>query len=107
MRSCPVCGDGFFEREENIAMSVKRFVRKVTSANNAQAFVIETDNFSAQYISRYLDGWENEFRRKIFLAGVDGLARGKFRLEFQGNISDAENVIRELRHNRRAIIYKA
>lgn len=107
MRSCPVCGDGFFEREENIAMSVKRFVRKVTSANNAQAFVIETDNFSAQYISRYLDGWENEFRRKIFLAGVDGMTRGKFRLEFQGNISDAENVIRELRHNRRAIIYKA
>ena len=101
MRSCPVCGDGFFEREESIAMSLKRFLRKVTSANNAQAFVIGADNYSAQYISRYLDDWQKELRKKIFVVGNDSFMRGKFRLEFQGNISDAENVIRNLRRNKK------
>ena len=91
MRSCPLCGDnGFVEREENIAMSIKRFIRKITASNNAAAFVIQTDRHTAEYIAQFLGTWQEEFHRKIFVTGINGMTRGKFRLEFQGNISDAE-----------------
>lgn len=99
-RNCYVCGDdGFIEREESIALSVKRFLRKITAANNARAFLVETDIYMAGYISRYLDEWEKEFSRKIILAGNEELARGKFRLIYQGNIDEAEKISRDLRHN--------
>lgn len=92
-RNCPVCGDnGFVEREENIAMSIKRFIRKVTASNNAEAFVIQTDKHTASYISQFVDEWREEFGRKIFVMGVDGFNRGKYRLEFQGRLVDAEKV---------------
>ncbi|MBQ3455434.1 MAG: Rne/Rng family ribonuclease [Synergistaceae bacterium] len=108
-RSCPLCGDnGFVEREESIALSVKRFIRKITGANNAEAFLIQTDNYSAQYICHYLDEWESEFGRKIFIAGTEDFTRGKYRLDFQGNISDAERTARDLRQSNKGkvIIYK-
>ena len=89
--NCPICGDnGFVEREENIAMSVKRFIRKITSSNGAEAFIIQTDKHSAAYISRFVEAWQEEFGRKIFVDGTEDLTRGKFRLEFQGSIVDAE-----------------
>ena len=108
-RNCPLCGDnGFVEREESIALSVKRFLRKVTSANNAEAFIIQTDNHSASYIYHYLDEWECEFGRKIFIAGTEDFTRGKFRLEFQGNISDAEKSAVNLRQANKGkiIVYR-
>lgn len=90
-KNCPVCGDnGFVESLESTAMSIKRFIRKITSANNAEAFVIQTDISSCGYISNYLDEWQEEFGRKIFIAGMPDFSRGKFRLEFQGSIEDAE-----------------
>ncbi|MBQ3447609.1 MAG: ribonuclease E/G, partial [Synergistaceae bacterium] len=90
-RSCPLCGDnGFIEREENIAVSIKRFIRKVTGANNAEAFIIQTDNHTATYISQFIGKWQKEFGRRIFLTGTDRITRGKFRLEFQGSIDEAE-----------------
>ena len=96
--NCPVCEDnGFVERLENIAMSVKRFIRKVTASNGAEAFLIETDKNSAMYISRFLEAWQEEFGRKIIVMGRDDLTRGKFRLEFQGSIEDAERKAEELK----------
>ena len=93
-RNCPVCGDnGFVEREENISLSVKRFVRKITKANNAEAFLIQTDEATASYIHEFLDEWEKEFGRKIFVEGVKNFQRGKFRLEFQGNIETAKKLM--------------
>ncbi|MBQ6970739.1 MAG: Rne/Rng family ribonuclease [Synergistaceae bacterium] len=89
-KSCPLCGDdGFVEREESIAVSIKRFIRKVTASNGAEAFVIMTDRHSAMYISGCLEAWQEEFGRKIFVVGTEGLSRGKYRLEFQGSIDDA------------------
>ena len=96
-RSCPVCVDnGFIECEENIAMSIKRFIRKITSSNNAEAFLLQTDKYSAAYInSKHIDRWQEEFGRKIFIAGMNDFPRGKFRLEFQGSIENAKNIINQ------------
>lgn len=89
---CP----GFVESDESIAMRVKRFVRKVTSSNNAKAFLIQTDKYSTTYITtKYLDKWQEEFGRKIFISGMNDFPRGKFRLEFQGSVEDAKNLIKE------------
>ena len=84
-QGCPLCGEnGFIERDESIALSVKRFIRKITSANNAQKFVIETDNHSAAFLRKYVGEWEKEFARKIIITGNSELSRGRFRLAFQG-----------------------
>ena len=105
-RNCPVCIDnGFVEREENIAMGIKRFIRKITSNNNAEAFIIQADLFMAGYVYHFLDDWEKEFCRKFFVAGMNDFERGKFRLEFQGSLADAEEKARTLRQ-KKAVVYR-
>ena len=105
-RNCPVCIDnGFVEREENIAMTVKRFIRKITANNNAQAFIVQTNPFIASYIYHYLEGWEREFGRKLFIAAMNDFEHNKFRLDFQGSICDAEAEARSLRQQK-AIVYR-
>ncbi|MBQ7219843.1 MAG: Rne/Rng family ribonuclease [Synergistaceae bacterium] len=90
-RTCPYCnGDGVIEREESIALRIKRFIRKVTSATNAEAYVLQANRHIAEYISHYLDEWEMEFGRKIFIIGIHGFDRDKFRLEYQGDLKSAE-----------------
>ena len=98
-RNCPICSDdGFVEREENIAMRIKRFIRKITSANNAQAFIIQTAPNVASYIYKYLDDWKDEFQRKIFVASVSNFHWGKYRLEYQGDLKGAEAHAKNLRN---------
>ncbi len=97
-RNCPVCGDnGFVEREENIAMNVKRFLRKVTSAGGAEAFIIQAAPYAASYMRNCLDEWQEEFGRRIFIASMPDFAWGKFRLEYQGDIESAEKKAEDLR----------
>lgn len=97
-RNCPVCIDnGFVEREENIAMSIKRFIRKITSSNNAQAFLIQTSPYAASYIYNYLDDWENEFGRKFLIASMNDFHWSKYRLEYQGDIESTEKRAKELK----------
>ena len=97
-RNCPVCNDnGFVEREENIAMRIKRFIRKITSANNSQAFIIQTSSQIANYIYGYLDDWQEEFQRKIFIAAMHNFHWNKFRLEYQGDLKSAETHAKNLR----------
>ena len=119
-RNCPMCsGTGFIEREENIAVRIKRFVRKVITANksvnldklNNNALLLETSKDIAEYLYSYLDEWEQEWTSsnvKIFIAGVPDFPRDKFRLEFQGSISDAESRAKSLRTQSggKIIIYK-
>lgn len=109
-RNCPVCGDdGFVEREENIAVSIKRFIRKVTASNGAEAFLIQTDKHTAMYMSQNLGAWQEEFGRKILVAGMEDFVRGKFRLEFQGDVEVAEKRAEDLRreYRGRATIFRA
>ena len=97
-KNCPLCGgDGFVEREESIAVRIKRFVRKITTANNSEAFILQTSKFMAEYIYQFLDEWEQEFSRKILIASVSSFETGKFRLEFQGDIQSAEERAKSLR----------
>ena len=90
-RSCPLCGDnGFVEREESLAIKIKRFIRKITSANNSQAFLIQTSTHMANYLKNYIPDWEDEFNRKIFIAGIQNFAWDKYRLDYQGDLETTE-----------------
>lgn len=108
-RNCPVCIDnGFVEREENIAMNIKRFIRKITGNNNSEAFMIQCSPYIAGYISGILSEWENEFGRKIIIASMPDFSRSKYKLYYQGSIDDTELQIKELKqkYKGQVIIYK-
>ncbi|MBQ3402259.1 MAG: Rne/Rng family ribonuclease [Synergistaceae bacterium] len=86
-RPCHACGDnGFVEREENIALTIKRFIRKVINSNNAEAFVIQASSCMTSFMKNYLEGWQDEFGRKIFIEPVPEFPRRKFRLKYQGSL---------------------
>ena len=97
-RNCPVCDDnGFVEREENIAINIKRFIRKITAANNSEAFLIQTGTHIAEYINeKFIDGWQKEFNRKIFIEGVYGFSWNKYRLEYQGSLEKLEGTDKKI-----------
>lgn len=108
-KNCPVCsGNGYIEREENIAARIKRFIRKVTGANASEAFIIQTSAHIAVYIYHYLDEWQEEFGRKIFIASMPNFPYSKYRLEYQGDIKGAEACAKSLRLQGRGsiIIYR-
>ena len=108
-KNCPLCGgDGFVEREESIAVRIKRFVRKITSANNSEAYILQTSKLMAEYIYQFLDEWEQEFGRKIFIASMQSYEAAKFRLDYQGDLQGAEARVKQLRleEKGRTIIYK-
>lgn len=108
-KNCPLCGgDGFVEREESIAVRIKRFVRKVTAANGSEAFVLQTSKVMAEYIYHFLDEWEQEFGRKFFIASMKSFRASEFRLDFQGDIAGAEARAKQLRldTSEHSIIYR-
>ena len=96
-RNCPICGDnGFVEREENIAMNIKRFIRKITDANNSEAFLIQSAVRIADYIKQnFIEEWQKEFNRKIFIEGVPGFVWNKYRLEYQGSLKQLNKIKNE------------
>lgn len=85
-RGCPFCSDnGWVLREDTVAMSMKRFLRKVSQANRAEALLLEANADVARYIgSTYLAAWQEELERKILIAGVPEFAWSKYRVELQG-----------------------
>lgn len=105
-RNCPVCVDyGFVEREENIAMTIKRFIRKITGSNNSEAFLLSMSSHMAKYISKYLTDWQDELcaGRKLIIAGLNNFEWHKFKLEYQGSLLNAQ----EHAENLNALIYHA
>ena len=99
-RNCPVCVDyGFVEREENIAINIKRFIRKITGSNNSEAFLLSMSNHMAKYISKYLSDWQEEFGRKLLIAGLNNFEWHKFKLEYQGSLLNAQEHARNLADN--------
>ena len=85
-RSCPFCSDsGWVLREDTIAMSMKRFLRKVGHANKSEAVLIQANAAVAKYVNDlYLKSWEEEFGRKIIIVGVPNFTWSKYRIEAQG-----------------------
>lgn len=88
-RSCPFCGGlGWVDKEETVAMKVKRFIRKAVLGSNSEAFLIELHPAIARYIAEtYLSMWEDEFDRRFYLAEYPEYAWDKFKIDFQGTLS--------------------
>ena len=108
-RSCPACGGGgWVFREDTIAMTIKRFLRKVSFANRAEALLLEANDAVAQYIfETYLTLWEAELGRKIYIAAAPDFAWSKFRLEAQGGVDQVERRIEQMeKREARIIVYR-
>lgn len=97
-RGCPFCaGLGFVEKEENITMHIKRFIRKICGNSNAEALLIECYPTIAEYISEtVLPSWEEEFEKKLFIRGCPDFSWGKYRLDMQGSNSQVERRVDDL-----------
>jgi ribonuclease G len=88
-RSCPFCGGlGWVDKEETVAMKVKRFLRRAVIGSNSEAFLVELHPTIARYIAEtYLSMWEEEFGRRFYLMEYPEYAWDKYRMDFQGTLS--------------------
>lgn len=92
-RSCPYCGGlGHVPKEDSMALQIKRFIRKVSSSSKTEALLVETHPVIAEYIaSTFLQGWEEQFEKKIFVRGCPDFAWSKYRLDCQGLLQHVEH----------------
>jgi ribonuclease G len=97
-RSCPFCSDnGWVLREDTVAMSIKRFLRKVVHANKAEAVLLQANASVAQYVKdTYLPLWEEELGRRILIAGMPEFAWSKYRVEAQGTFEEIERRVKQM-----------
>jgi ribonuclease G len=97
-RGCPFCGDnGWVQREDTIALSIKRFLRKVGHSSRAEAILLQANAVVARYVNdTYLPSWEGEFGRKILIAGMSDFAWGKYRIEAQGTLDMVERRVKQM-----------
>lgn len=97
-RGCPFCGGyGWVLKEDSVAMHIKRFLRKVALSNKSEAMLLEAHPAIAQYIAEtYLLLWEEEFGRKIFIAGAPEFAWSKYRLDVQGTLDLVERKVEQM-----------
>lgn len=85
-RGCPFCGGlGLVDKEETVAMKVKRFLRRAVHGSLSEAFIVELHPSIARYIAEsYLSQWEDEFDRRFYLVERPEFAWDKHRIDFQG-----------------------
>ena len=97
-RGCPFCSDnGWVLREDTVAMSMKRFLRKVGHANKAESVLLQANVDVAQYVNdTYLSLWEEELGRKILIAGLPEFAWSKYRVEAQGTCEAIERRVKQM-----------
>jgi ribonuclease G len=88
-RSCPFCGGlGWVDKEETVAMKVKRFLRRSVLGSHSEAFLVELHPAIAKYIAEtYLPMWEEEFERRFYLVECPEYAWDKYKVDFQGTLS--------------------
>ena len=97
-RSCPLCGgNGYVEREESVALRIKRFLRKIAGSNNAEAYLLQASEHMARHIYTCLDGWQEELGKTILVAGMPEFSREKYRMELLGNVKEVEARAKSLR----------
>ncbi|MCF0247592.1 MAG: ribonuclease E/G, partial [Synergistes sp.] len=109
-RGCPFCGGlGAVEKEESVAMRIKRFIRKIVLASKSEALLIECYSTIAEYIAdSFLPAWEEEFERKIFIRSCPGFSWSKYRLDLQGSLSQVEHRINGIRKKEEnSVVYRA
>lgn len=85
-RGCPFCGGlGWVDKEETVAMKLKRFLRKAVHGSLSEAFIVELHPTIARYVAEtYLSQWEDEFGRRFYLVECPEFAWDKQRIDFQG-----------------------
>jgi ribonuclease G len=95
-------------REDTIAMSIKRFLRKVSMANRTEALLLEAGPAVAKHIfETYLSMWEAELGRRLFIAAVPDFAWSKYRLDAQGSLEQVERRAGQMeRREARIIVYR-
>ncbi|MDR1622089.1 MAG: Rne/Rng family ribonuclease [Synergistaceae bacterium] len=105
-RGCPFCSDnGWVLREDTIAMSMKRFLRKVGYANKSEAILLQANAAVAQYVrDTYLPFWEEELGRKILIVGAPEFAWSKFRVEAQGTCEFIERRAKQMERRESATV---
>jgi ribonuclease G len=88
-RGCPFCGGlGWVDREETVAMKVKRFIRRAVLGSHSEAFLVELHPAIARYIAEtYLAMWEEEFERRFYLVERPEYAWDKYKIDFQGTVA--------------------
>jgi ribonuclease G len=88
MRGCPFCGGtGVVTREESIALSLKRFIRKAILSSRPEALLIELHPTVASFVAEnFLPSWEEEFGARLYLRPVPGSPWEKYRVEVQGTL---------------------
>lgn len=99
MRGCPYCaGLGLVEKEETMAMHIKRFIRKICWNSETEALLVECHPLIGSYIAdTVLAAWEEEFSKKIVLRGCPDFSWGKYRLEMQDTVDNVERRVELLR----------
>ncbi|MCR5336791.1 MAG: Rne/Rng family ribonuclease [Synergistes sp.] len=110
MRSCPYCGGlGAIPGEDTVAMQIKRFIRKVVLSSRSEALLVECCSGVAEYIyENFLEVWEEEFERRIFIRGCPEMQWSKYRLECQGPLQQVEHRISILQKREGwAVVYKS
>lgn len=109
-RGCPFCGGlGSVEKEESVAIQIKRFIRKIVLSSKSEALLIECHKAVADYISEtFLSAWQEEFDKKIFLRGSQDIFWSKYRLECQGTLAQVEHKINALQKREGwAVVYRS
>lgn len=91
-RGCPFCNDtGWVLREDTVALSIKRFLRKIIQANRSDAVLLQANAAVARHVAEaWLAQWEQELGRRIFIAGSPDLPWAKYRVELQGRLDAVE-----------------
>ncbi|MDR2780667.1 MAG: Rne/Rng family ribonuclease [Synergistaceae bacterium] len=105
-RSCPFCGGlGWVDKEETVAMKVKRFLRRAVLGSNSEAFLTELHPAIARYIAdTYLSMWEEEFGRRFYLVESPEYAWDKFKIDFQGTLSRVVHRVEAMERREAAVV---
>jgi ribonuclease G len=93
-RGCPFCkGNGWVLKEEEVAFSIKRFLRKVDQSSRGEAYLIEAHPDICRHMAEnYLASWEEEFEARLFLVEVPEFAWDKFRMGGQGSLEQVRHI---------------
>jgi ribonuclease G len=105
-RSCPFCGGlGWVDKEETVAMKVKRFLRRAVSGSNSEAFLVELHPAIARYIAEtYMSMWEEEFGRRFYLVEYPEYAWDKYKIDFQGTLSRVVHRVEVMERREAAVV---
>ena len=109
-RGCPFCGGlGWVEKEESVAMQIKRFLRKVCQSSRSEALLLEAYPAVVRYVGEtYLKAWQEEFGRTLFLREVPEFSWARYRLDSQGSLAQMEHRVDLLeRREERAVVHRA